>query len=360
MASTTPGPSATSGRTLAYLACQLGGWGAYALLNVAATAGVGAHGGVPVGQACWVSLCGGLLTDRLRRQATRARWAERGVVALLVRIAVSALLVGSAMTILALLSSWFVLHAFAPRETSAGVALVYVFNFSFLVLAWQLLYFGEHALTRSRRAELQRLQLESASREAELAALKAQLNPHFLFNCLNSIRALIEEDPPRAQHVVTLLSGLMRYSLSAAASATVPLARELDVVRDYLELESVRLEERLEVHIDVPPECLVVPVPSMIVQSLVENAIKHGIAPLPDGGLVSVTARREGERLVLDVANTAGAERAAPGSGAGVGLRNARERLRLLFGGAASLDLDRTEPERTHARLSLPAVSGPA
>ena len=348
-------PDASPRRAWAYRLCQLGGWGAYALVNVAVSGGHGSVGQA-VAQSCWVSGCGVLLTHGLRRQAARGEWAARSVGGLLARILASSIALGTALMLLALFSSTLVLHMFEPRDTKLTVALVFAFNFSFLVLAWQLLYFGEHALARTRRAELQRVQLESASREAALAILKAQLNPHFMFNCLNSIRALIAEDPARAQHVVTLLAGLMRYSLSNASTETVPLSRELDVVRDYLELEGVRLEERLEVAFDVAPSCLSVPVPGMIVQSLVENAIKHGIARLPAGGRVEVHARREGGRLLLGVANSAPADPAPRAAAStGVGLRNARERLRLLYGGGASLVLDRTEPARTHARLSLPA-----
>jgi two-component system, LytTR family, sensor histidine kinase AlgZ len=352
-----PSPAPTPAREWAYRACQASGWGVYALVNLVASAAVRSAPGTV--QACFVTGCGLTLTHLLRRRITRARWTEHPLRALLPRVLASSVALGALLTLLALLMAVGVLHAFPARETSAATTLVYVFNFSVVMLVWQLLYFAEHSFARSRRAELQRLQLESASREAELRALKAQLNPHFLFNCLNSIRALIAEDPVRAQHVVTLLSGLMRYSLSAASAATVPLARELEVVRDYLELEGVRLEERLRVRIDVPDDCLTVSVPGMLVQSLVENAIKHGVARLKAGGIVEVTARLEDGILNLTVSNSAGlASSPLPTAGTGVGLSNASERLRLLFGRDASLELDCTRPELTETRVRIPAREG--
>ncbi|WP_375760913.1 LytTR family transcriptional regulator DNA-binding domain-containing protein [Corallococcus exercitus] len=162
------------------------------------------------------------------------------------------------------------------------------------------------------------------------------------FNCLNGPRGLIVEDPIRAQEVVTRLSGLLRYALGARGPETVTPRRELQVVDDYLGLEAIRLEERLRVRMDVAPDALGVPVPAMLVQTRVENAIKHGIAPAPRGGEVSVKARIEDRALCLEVANTPGspvAGAAGTVDSGGVGLRNATERLRLLCGTGASLRL---------------------
>src|SRR5690606_9276799 len=126
-----------------------------------------------------------------------------------------------------------------------------------------------------RAAEVERWRLQAAVKDAELAALRAQVNPHFLFNSLNSIRALIVEDPARAQQVVTQLAALLRYTLQAGATSTVPLEAELHAVRTYLALESIRLEERLRYTIDVDDAVRQAPVPPMLVQTLVENGIKH-------------------------------------------------------------------------------------
>ena len=201
------------------------------------------------------------------------------------------------------------------------------------------------------------LRSRAAAQDAELRALKAQLNPHFLFNALNSIRALISLDPPRAQALVTELAGLLRYAIGSSDAQLVPLERELQVTRGYLSLESARLEERLRVRIDVPDDCLRAPVPALLVQGLVENGIKHGVARLAEGGEIALSARMDAGQLRLEVTNPTAPGSAPRAPGAGVGLQNARERLRLLFGNLASLELDEASPGVLVARLRLPGAA---
>lgn len=221
-----------------------------------------------------------------------------------------------------------------------------------MMLLWNLLYIGIHYVERLRRTEVDKVRLEMAAKEAQLRALLAQLNPHFLFNSLNSLRGLIAEDPLRAQSMVTELAGLLRYSLASGLSETVSLATELDAVRSYLALESIRLEERLTVRIHVDPDVLDAALPPMLLQTLVENAVKHGIAQLPRGGEILVEARRSGDDVRIEVSNT-GRLRSAPG-GTQIGLRNARERLRMLFGSAASLILAEAGADLVRATVALP------
>ena len=130
--------------------------------------------------------------------------------------------------------------------------------------------------------------LNLALREAELRALEAQVNPHFLFNCLNTIRGMIVENPAHAQEMITRLANILRYNLRPDRLPTAPLAREVEVVSDYLALESARFEDRLNVKFAVDPEAAQILVPTMLVQTLVENALKHGIAHLPGGGDVLI------------------------------------------------------------------------
>jgi LytS/YehU family sensor histidine kinase len=206
-----------------------------------------------------------------------------------------------------------------------------------------------------RQAEIDKWKLAAAVREAEMQTLKAQINPHFLFNGLNNIRALISEDPERARHMLTHLSELLRYAIQLNRTDQVPLSRELAVVRDYLQLESLQLEERLRYAIEVADDCLSVSVPPMLVQVLVENAIKHGLAPRPSGGELLVRAHCAGGELLLSVENT-GQLGTGLGltAGTGTGLNNARERLRLLFGSQAELRLEQAAPDTVAARVRLP------
>ena len=167
-----------------------------------------------------------------------------------------------------------------------------------LWLVWSTIYFGLHLSWNYRQSEINRLELAVQSREAKLSALRLQLNPHFLFNSLNSVRALVSEDPAQAQTMITRLSRLLRKTLQSSKVLMAPLREELRLARTYLELEAVRLEERLQFTIDADPETHEVPVPPLFVQTLVENAVKHGIAKLPDGGCVCVTARCDADDML--------------------------------------------------------------
>ncbi len=202
--------------------------------------------------------------------------------------------------------------------------------------------------------------------EAELAALRAQINPHFLFNALNTVAALIGERPEEAEATVEHLAGLFRDVLTASGQALVPLRDELRLVERYLNVEQARFGDALVVSIDVEPDTLDRPVPAFAVQTLVENAVKHGIERKRGGGRVDVTARLDGDTLRIRVADTGaglapqvgplpGGDGAATGETAfyGVGLSNVDRRLAQLYGGDASLQITPGDPG-THATLSLP------
>jgi LytS/YehU family sensor histidine kinase len=221
-----------------------------------------------------------------------------------------------------------------------------------LVLAWILLYLGYHSLRRASTAEAESLRVELAMRASELSALRAQLNPHFLFNSLNSLRALISENPARAQDAVTGLAALLRHTLQLNRARTTSLERELEGTTHYLELESMRFEDRLRYEIDADPDVLELDVPPMLIQNLVENAIKHGIARLPAGGSVRVAVRRSSDAVHIRVTNT-GVLAGEPGK-RGIGLANSLERLRLIFGEQVTLQLWQLEPNEVACDVAVP------
>jgi LytS/YehU family sensor histidine kinase len=227
-------------------------------------------------------------------------------------------------------------------------------NWAFVLLTWQTLYFGSLTLRARRWALLHRSELTRALQLAELRALKSQLNPHFLFNALNTVRALIAEDPKRAQEAVTRLASTLRYTLSAAKAECVPLERELQTVEDYLTIEALRFEDRLRVERRVEPETLSRPIPVMLLVTLVENAIKHGVAARPGPAVVRILASARDGILRIEVENPTGT---ASHSDSGVGLQNARERLRLLFGEKAAVDLDLSVAGRAVARVVIPQTA---
>jgi len=198
------------------------------------------------------------------------------------------------------------------------------------------------------RRDLREREIVQLAAEAELAALRAQLNPHFLFNTLTTIGQLIQEAPPRALDTLYKLTGLLRAVLKRSDGGFVTLGEEIEIVRTYLAIEGARFEERLTVSIDLPPSLAELPVPPLVLQPLAENAVKHGIAPMRAGGRVSVKAEVEDETLILTVTDSGTAVPAAElvrQRGAGIGISNLEKRLERYYGNSASLEL-RSSPVR--------------
>ena len=191
--------------------------------------------------------------------------------------------------------------------------------------------------------------------EARLLTLKAQIQPHFLFNTLNTIALMVRENPADAERLITRLSELFRHALDGATIHEVPLADELRFAAAYLEIEAARLEDRLRVEWEIDPSALGARVPHLILQPLVENAIRHGIAPRSAAGRLRVAARREDGKVLLEVEDDgvglAGVSRPAP---AGVGLANVRARLAALYGPAGELALAPTPGGGVTATLVVP------
>jgi two-component system, LytTR family, sensor kinase len=207
---------------------------------------------------------------------------------------------------------------------------------------------------RQRQAELREERLRTQLVQAELAALRHQVQPHFLFNALNAIAALMREGrADSAVEALARLSGLLRQLMQQSGRPEIPLRRELDYTQGYLAVEKVRFEERLELRFEADEACLDALVPSLILQPLVENAVKHGIAQRRLPGRVTVAARRQGDRLQLMVANDP-AENARPNPGHGIGLRATRERLERMYDGAHRLDCVLNGPEGTVVSLEIP------
>ncbi len=221
-----------------------------------------------------------------------------------------------------------------------------------LFVGWSLFYFSFHFF----RSYQQSLKFEAFKIEAELNHLKSQLNPHFLFNSLNSVRALIDEDPKKAKNAITQLSGLLRKGLETGKQKLIPFSEELSTVRDYLELESIRYEERLSVSLDCPGETHSSKVPPLLVQTLVENGIKHGISKLKSGGRIELKSSitSDGE-LIIEILNSGSLNNALNSfQKRGYGLRNSRKRLELLFDDRASLNIRNGEKNTVRTTLRIP------
>ncbi len=232
------------------------------------------------------------------------------------------------------------------------------FEYAVTLLCWSGLYFGiKHG--RAWQEERERaLRADALAQEARLASLRHQVHPHFLFNALTSVRALIGEDPARARRMVTEMADFLRFSLQKGDAAHVPLEEELSMVRSFLSIESVRFEEKLDVNLDVMAGTERLAVPAFLIQPVVDNAVKHGMA----SGVLPVRMRlqvsREQDVLRIHVANTghwAPKDREPGPRGTGTGLRNVRERLAQLFPGRARLEQSEAEGW-VHVTLELPAT----
>lgn len=243
-------------------------------------------------------------------------------------------------------------HTLTDTEVSFELlhTLVNLTTWAPIMFGWVGVYHLNKILTRLHGTGMKQLELSNELKESQLHNLKAQINPHFLFNALNSIRALIYIDPDRAGNALSRLSGLLRSALHAPATGLIPLEEELAFVRDYLSLEQLRFEERLQLEWDIDPALDQVKIPPLLLLTLAENAVKHGISRMVEGGRIRIVARAHGERVVLEITNTGALEISDQ---AGIGLDNARRRLVHLLGAAAHLNLVQQGFEVV-ARVELP------
>jgi two-component system sensor histidine kinase AlgZ len=224
---------------------------------------------------------------------------------------------------------------------SLRIAIAITLLIGAVVTAFEMLTFRLHAATLELRTrQLEEERARKLATEAKLSSLESRIHPHFLFNTLNSISALIREDPGRAERTVERLAALLRYSLDSTARRLVPLRHEMRVVQDYLEIEKTRFGDRLRYTLDVPDEIGELEVPPMTVQTLVENSIKHAVSTNRFGGEIRVTARLGAEHLWLEVSDDgAGFDNGALKRGHG--LDSLQDRLSVLFEGAGRLELAR-------------------
>lgn len=271
-----------------------------------------------------------LLTGALRWMALRNGWFALAPAALLWRLVASVVLGGfllqltaRGVLVLADARGWI---ALPPGDVyGPGAMLAYTAQTGLILGLWLALWSGWQLLLQRQRSELARLRAESQRSMLELDTLRARLNPHFVFNALNNVRALINEDPARAREAVTRLSNILRHALEHSQRESVALGEELAVVDDYLAVESLHYEDRLHVHRDIVAGALDAQLPPMLLQLLVENAIRHGIAIVPGGGDLALSAWRLDERLMIEVSNPGRLDASAGGHG--VGLAYLRTRL---------------------------------
>jgi LytS/YehU family sensor histidine kinase len=218
-----------------------------------------------------------------------------------------------------------------------------------------LIYFFFQYSKKQVAMEREKNQLERAIQETEGKVLRAQMNPHFVFNALNSIRALITEDPTKAKKGINQLSKLLRSSLLTERKKTIPVAEELETILDYLNLEKIRYEERLTWKIEVAKEIQQAQIPPMLLQTLVENAIKHGISHSSKEGLIQIKGEKKQDYLLFQVINPGNLK--SRGDSTGIGLLNSQNRLSLLFGETAYMEVKPLDKNRIVASVKIPYLT---
>jgi two-component sensor histidine kinase len=231
-----------------------------------------------------------------------------------------------------------------------------LFNSFILISLWLLIYVVSHYIDKNRRNQLDKLRLEGVVKSLELKTIKSHINPHFIFNALNSIRALVDENPERARSAITELSNILRSSLQAEKMETVPLEQELDIVKDYLALEQMRFEERLKVEMHIDPDTLMQPIPPMMLQTLVENAIKHGISKDIHGGVIIIRSYFKDSHHELIVQNTGNLQSLKAGDSSGFGLRSTQDRLNLLYQEKANFEIEEKNGNMVQSKIVMPVA----
>lgn len=305
---------------------------------------------------------GGFISTSLFRQYIRRKdYNTASIRGLILPLLIGSLIASLLWSAPLLLTQYLIEHHVAGQTLGFGMSTVWLtaINNYFVVLLWAIIYFAWHYFRLAQTARLERYRSEMAVRDAQLNTLKGQINPHFMFNALNNIRALMLEDIPRSREMITKLADLLRYSMNMSEQREVSVAEELTVVNDFFELCKIQFEDKLHYDIRVSPEAKHCVIPPMIIQILVENSVKHGVSSSSRGGKVEVDVLIAGAFLVIEVCNTgswqpSNAERRESN---GIGLPNVRRRLRLLYGESAQLHL-RVEENNIIARIQIPHQHG--
>lgn len=345
-------------RISAYWICQLAGWSSYILIYTFFYFTIRTKSSPDFFPTLFIDAGGGLFITHLMRLFIK-RYnlinydLRKQIIFMALTTFVFSLIYGTIIVrldeLLGLESDMWKQYTFWNKVLRASISY-------FLILTiWNLIYFTYHYVVRSRTDKMDKIRLESLVKELELKTIKSHINPHFIFNALNSIRALVDENPGRARTAITELSNILRSSMQAEKLETAPLERELNLVKDYLELEHIRFEDRLNVEYDIDEDTLDQLVPPMMLQTLVENAIKHGISKQVSGGKIKIISDFRGDHHELIVQNTGSlAEQINP---EGFGIVSTQNRLKLLYGGKAEFALKNVNGNMVEAKVTIPVLN---
>lgn len=339
----------------AYWFSQIFGWGVFVLYEIVNLLGLGFFSWNNALFMFLAALLGIGITHvyrtiLIRIQVFEMPFTQMAILAFLAVFALSIVLFAGLSVV-----TWVIETEVNWEQLTLNYMFMSVLNWSRYLFVWVLIYHLHGLMERINRTQVERLASENQLKNVELQNLKAQLNPHFLFNALNSVKALTHSDPQRAGEAVMLLSDLLRYSLNYEKQSLVPLSDELAVTRDYLALEKIRFNRRLEYHLEIEPAAEKWPIPPILLVTLAENAIKHGIAQSIQGGFVHIKAHVENGHMKLEVCNTG--HFSPDPNRQGIGLANIQRRLEMLFSGKAVFNLNNNLEQNTvTAAVQIPAT----
>ncbi|MEQ9303977.1 MAG: histidine kinase [Marinoscillum sp.] len=332
-----------------YWICQIGGWSFYGVLQIFlyATAQKLDANHI-IGEVLQV-LFYILSTHLLRYILIHYAWLNYSFSKLIPRILMIILGMSFFNYTFLLVFSFFT-GELTSRDFAPITVLLNVFGPMIIYFIWTMIYFTFHYFERYNKT----LKYEAAAKEIELRNLRSQLNPHFIFNALNSIRALVDENPVKSKNAITQLSNILRNSLTVDRQRLVTFSEEMETVKDYLALETIRYEERLKTKFDIDAKSTKYLIPPLMIQTLVENGIKHGISTLKNGGMVEIISRVDGENLLIKVRNAGQYASSKQKSKSGFGLSNTRKRLELIYGEQASFKIFNDTKKTVLTEIVLP------
>lgn len=332
---------------------QLLGWLAYWLMISITFLPVLAPGRSPVGlfQLKFIRALIGLALTAFLRLIYR-KFVDSSLAVIVFVTLIGSILTGCCWTILMNFYAWLMNPGdFQFANAIAGFP-SNALDYSVTLLGWSAIYFGWKIWQKWQAERENALQSSALANKAQLEMLRYQLNPHFLFNALNSIRASVDEDATRAKQMITQLSEFLRYSLLHESAKKIPLRDEIEAVRNYLAIEKIRFEDKLMVEFDVEKPAEDFKVPCFLLNPLVENAVKHGLQTSPKPLRIKISACLHENTLLLEVSNTGSLQNGARQNGNGIGLKNVRERIEKLFGDNGKFELSQKN-NLVKARIEL-------
>jgi two-component system LytT family sensor kinase len=335
-----------------YWICQVGGWLFFVLFNSLL---IKLNNGfnLSVAKSLSIVLIFGIILSHLYRNfIIKAGWLKVSGLKLIPRIFVSSIVFAMIFEVIQYLAEWILGIADNQRYTTSSI-FYNVFQLSFLFFIWSIIYFLIHYIENYKKAEIENLKWEASINEIELNKLKSQLNPHFMFNAMNSIRALVDENPVKSKEAITQLSNILRNTLQMGKNKVIDFDEEIKIVNDYLALESIRYEERLKTNVKIHPESKQFYVPPLMIQTLVENGIKHGISKLTDGGTLDIATDVRGNKLYIQIRNSGQLDEKKE-SDSGFGIKNTLQRLQLLYGKDAVLKISNEDNKNVLTELIIP------